>query len=82
MDGNSYTPIERKLLDVLADGQPHTRDELMKAHGDIIVARQAIQGHLSRIRKRLRPQGLDILCVLRHRRIHYQQVRLLCAAQV
>ena len=70
---NGWTPTEAKIMAVLDDGLPHSAKDLLPSLGDEYGEEQTIRVHISNIRKKLRPRGLDIL----GRPGEYQQVRLL-----
>lgn len=72
-----FTPTQLRLLAVLNDGLPHSRRELCNCVPNDMTSWATIKVHLSNIRKKIRPRGEDVLCVVRCRRIHYQLVRLL-----
>ena len=74
---NGYTPTQRAMLNILADGKPHTRHELHTCLMDDLGALSNINFHICVIRGKLRPKGMDIICELSNRRIMYRQVRLL-----
>ena len=76
MTPNHFTPTQRLLLDVLADGRPHSRKEL---HGcfDVLADVKRVRDTISLMRAKLRPKGEDIVCELRRRQIWYRHVRLL-----
>lgn len=57
-----FTPTEVRILNVLADGQPHPVAELMKCLDDELAERVNLQMHISRIRKKLAPVGQWIVC--------------------
>lgn len=70
----SYGPTQDKLLEILQDGEFHTRKEL---HEKCLPDCQfsALSRSLSYLRENLRARGLNIVCVLVHRRLGYQIVR-------
>lgn len=72
---NGWTPTEKRIIDLLSDGLPHTRDEVFKCLWDDQSNLDAIKGHLSRMRDKA--PHLDIVCTLHHRRICYRLVRRL-----
>ena len=80
MESVKYSKTQLAILDVLKDGLPHLRDELIKCLGDPLVERVYLNQHLARLRKLLRPSGEDIVCELLNRRISYRHVRLLASA--
>jgi DNA-binding response OmpR family regulator len=71
--------IKQLILEILADGRPHRREQLLECIGDPLASRNNLNVHLSKIRKELRPKGEDIVCELRERKIHYRHVRLLAS---
>ncbi len=77
---NGYTPTQLRMLAILADGLPHTREELHACISDDLAPLSAIRSHISLMRKKLRPKGEDVICELSWRRIHYRHVRLLGSA--
>lgn len=74
---NGWTPTEKKMLDLLGDGNPHFPEELHACLEDELSSVSAIRPHLTRIRDRLRPQGQDILCEYKNMKYMYRHVRLL-----
>lgn len=77
MGQQRYTPTQQRILNVLADGMPHLRIELLGCLHDELGDRTNLYPHLSRLRTLLRPQGQDIVCELQRRRVAYRWVRLL-----
>jgi DNA-binding CsgD family transcriptional regulator len=75
-----FTPTQRRILQVLADGEPHRPTELAAQLDDDMGPVSNVKPHLTAIRKLLRLRGEDILCVVPgppHRRcLHYRWVRL------
>jgi hypothetical protein len=74
-----FTKTQLLMLAVLSDGQPHRREELHAILPDDLGPMKNIRPHISKIRKLIRPQGLDVACVWYKRNFCYQQVRLLNA---
>jgi hypothetical protein len=82
-----FTATQQRILDVLADGQPHARKELWacipSAEGiedpKLLqeYARCQANRHLVAIRSKLRAVGEDIVCVVVNRRMCYRHVKLL-----
>lgn len=77
MNDNGYTPTQLKMLVILADGRPHTREELHACLHDELGPLSNIQMHVSNIRRKLQPLGYDIVCIVEHRQHRYRWVRLL-----
>jgi len=70
------TPTEQKLFECLEDGRMHKRDELLLVlDADGLADRKLLSVRFCLMRKKLRPLGVDIVCCLHHRTIHYRLVR-------
>lgn len=75
---NNFTPTQKRILDVLADGLPHRRDELLDCLDDPLCStRENLQAHLTRLRVKLRPAGHDIICQLLNNCLHYRHIVML-----
>lgn len=73
-----FTPTQRKLLAVLADGMPHRREELRQAIGDSEYTFANVQDQLSLARRVLRVRGEDIDCMYNGSMgLCYRHVRIL-----
>lgn len=57
------TKTQRLMLNLLADGAPHTRQELHACLWDEDGSITNIRAHISNVRKLLRPIGEDIICM-------------------
>lgn len=75
----NFTETETALLDMFGDGQLHSVDELLqlvrKTLNDDQVSRKNLQDHISNIRVKISPMGLEIINTIRHRRLYYRQMR-------
>lgn len=76
MPDDRLTPTQRRLLAVLADGQPHSRHALRACLFDDLGSLSNIKAHLSHLRGKLRPEGQDIACVRLGDAIYYRLVTL------
>lgn len=70
------TTTEQKIFDILNDGLMHKRDELHACLPDDLAGASILRGHLKRMRKKLNPAGLDIVCQVYYGR-QFRMVRLL-----
>lgn len=79
MKGVRFTPVEQRMIDLLADGMDHTRAELHTCLFDELAPLQAINGHITNIRKKIRHLGHDIVCLpgVGPRPMSYRHVRSL-----
>lgn len=79
--GHRFTKTEQRIVDVLSDGAAHLRAELMELLPDPEMGVvKNLNNHLGSIRKKIRPSGQDVLCVIVNRRLAYRQVRTLASA--
>ncbi len=77
MYDKQFTPTQQRLFQMLLDGKSHTKEELKTCLFDELAKPEALSAHFSAMRKFLRPDGLNILCVFQNRKRVYQLVRLL-----
>lgn len=70
-----YTPLERKMLELLEDGSRHSRYELLALWNDEMATVNNVYDALSRLRKKIEPRGELILCELWQRKSYYRHVR-------
>lgn len=75
-----FTPIQKKMLGVLSDGLPHSRDELQTCLWDELAGKTAVAYHVSLIRAKLKRKGETIVCEFVNRARLYRHVRLLKSA--
>ncbi len=72
---NGYSPTQQRILNLLADGKPHSKDEIHELLEDDLAPVSAIHFHITQLRKKLEGRGQNILCVLHRRNAKFQQVR-------
>lgn len=72
-----FTPTQQRMVDLLADGLPHPRQQLRECLYDELSEFSVVQNHISDIRKKLLLRGEYIVCELRGYQICYRHVRLL-----
>lgn len=58
-----FTPQESRILNKLADGRPHSRDELLECLDDELSDKISLLMSISRIRKKLKPHNQYIHCI-------------------
>lgn len=82
MDPSKFTPVQLKMLEVLSDGRPHTKEELHACLADELGPLRNICAHITGIRKQLQRRGEDIECIApaKGRRTMYRHIRLLASA--
>lgn len=73
----TFTPTEKRLLHIFADGQMHSRDELLTALDDDMATPSALRHHIKRMRKKLEPRGELIMYTIHYGTIYYRHVRQL-----
>lgn len=74
------TPTEQRIIDLLKDGKPHDRKELIGLLGDDQASNPTISVHLKNVRKKIAPHGKLIIPVFidpdNLRRVGYQLCRV------
>lgn len=80
MSTPTFTGVQLKMASLLADGLPHTRQELHNCLYDELGSILTVRVHLCNIRKKLRLVGEDILCEYIKGKMHYRRIRLLPSA--
>lgn len=78
MDLSGFTPTERRMVILLADGKPHTRKELHACLIDEMGPLCNIKPHLQAIKRKIEYLGEDIVCVLgQSRKISYRRIKII-----
>lgn len=77
-----FTPTEQRIIDLLSDGLPHARSELMGLLNDDMTTVKTLGMHIYRIRNKLAGHGQNIITevVGGRRQIHFRYVRLIGSA--
>lgn len=70
-------PVEQRIMRLLADGKPHTREEVHACLADRMAPLEAIKKHMTNIRKVVEPYGETVLCRMYYHKLRYQWVKLL-----
>lgn len=71
-----FTPTEQRILDLLEDGLPHSRKDVIACLNDEMATRLNLNPHLTHLRNKLRPLGQTIICELVKKAIFYRRVIL------
>ena len=74
---DDFTPTQRRILEVLKDGMPHKRKELIDCLQDEMADRIDLNCQLSLLRRKLRPIGHEIVCEYGQRMLWYRHVLLI-----
>lgn len=74
----TFTPTEQRILELLADGLPHTRKELMSCLFDELSSQGALRVRLCNLNIKLERRGQRVVCELR-KGVFYRHVRLLAS---
>ena len=80
MNGDGFTPTQRKLMNLLQDGQAHPRDSLCRCFPDELANPNNIRVHITYLRRKLKLQGMDISCETISRVCYYRLVRTMASA--
>lgn len=71
------TPTQRRMLAVLKDGKPHLSNELHAClYDELADKKHGIRTHIYSLRKAVREQSREILCIQVGRATFYQIVHL------
>ena len=70
------TPTEQRIMDLLGDGMPHTKKEMVSCLADPMGGEDNVKPHLHGLRKKLLAKNETVLCVLVDRRVKYRWVAL------
>ena len=74
-----FTPTQKRLLDMLADGMPHSNYELLQCLNDDMASIGTVRAHIYYLRTRLRPKGFDIIAHRAGRDHTFRKVRVLAS---
>lgn len=76
------SPTQRRIMNLLSDGLPHTLTELRTCLSDMATGNEALLAYVSNLRKIIRPLGYGILSTpgRKDRETTYQLVRTLAQA--
>lgn len=77
MDLRDFSPTHRRMLELLSDGEPHSKEELGAClYDELTDADQQVKVQIFRLRKRL-PASEDIRCRRHNGSTTYQHVRIM-----
>jgi len=72
-----YTPIEQRIIDLLSDGLPHDRYDLLECLRDKQASLNSLAAAIMRLRPKVRELGQEIVTELFRGSIAYRHVLLL-----
>ena len=76
-----FTPTQQRILNVLSDGMPHTKEEMRDCLNDELSGGNNLRVHLTYLRKKLRTVGQTIVYEFQWpNKMLYRHVRLLASA--
>ncbi len=75
------TPTERRLYDLLADGLPHTYEEVRGCVADELTERKNVNLHLFKLRQKIGDRGLDVVARGQNGTTTWRMVRYLNSAE-
>lgn len=71
----SFTPVQRKILAILADGEPHPSREMVgQVLDDPMSTKLNLSDHITSIRGKIKRFNHTIVCEFRKRTMHYRYV--------
>ncbi len=74
--------VRQKILAMLSDGRPHTREELRGCLWDELGTNDTVRHHIGQLRRELLLKGEDIVCRQSNGPLCYQHVKLLDSSAV
>lgn len=72
MDQFDFTPTETRIMNILADGEPHPQTDLQKCLYDELGARSNIRMHILNIRRKLEREGKSVFIQFKKRKLCYR----------
>ena len=75
-----FTPTERRIFQLLADGKPHTYAEIKGVLGDLFMENGAIRAHIKNMRRKLMDEGQGILFESWEKTSSYRLVRRIASS--
>src|SRR5688572_9036537 len=61
LDEVQLTPIQRRIVDLLKDGKPHYREDVLACLENEDATHRNLSPHLAYLRRRIRPAGYDVI---------------------
>lgn len=69
-----FTPTQVAIVRMLSDGESHAVKDVLSVLNDELASKNALQFHISAIRKKIAPYGHDIVCTFENRRTNYRYI--------
>jgi len=76
MKSNGFTPTEKRIMDLLSDGERHARAEVHSLINDELSDLNNMRLHILNLRKKL-PEGEAVLCEISGYKTFYRHVKLI-----
>lgn len=80
MSDKMWTPVQTRILELLSDGLLHSKKEL-QACIDEYAGPNAVNNHLTTMRKKLRPMRQEIRCIEKNGESYFEHIRVLSIAE-
>lgn len=71
-ESDGFTPTERRIMDLLADNQWHSRYDLKALLDDDLASMKALGQHIFNLRAKLKPNHLIVCELYQGRQIGYR----------
>ena len=71
---SEFTPTQQKIMNLLSDGEPHGKIDIYNCLPYELGQLNSVHRHLTHIRRKLKPKGEGILCVIVNRKLAYRYV--------
>lgn len=72
-----FTPIQQRIIELLSDGMPHDRSEVLKCIGDPLADYANLYPHISYLRTKLVQKGEWIVYEAYRGSLMYRHVKLI-----
>lgn len=69
-----FSPIEKEIMFLLADGESHPVKVVAECLGDELASKNALQSHIKNIRRKIEGFGHEVVCSFENRRLCYRYV--------
>jgi len=71
-----FTPTQWRMMEVLADCEPHSVAELHGCADDELSTAAVVRVHVANLRRKLRPHGNDIIYERRQNTSYYRLIKI------
>lgn len=77
IDWASFSPTERKIFELLRDGDKHTKSEIKETFSDHLCSDNTLRVHIHAINRKIRSKGQEVVCIRKNWTSYYRWVRII-----